>query len=112
MNMELTVADSKIAIDSNGFLLKPSDWNKAVALAIAEKEGLKLTDDHWALLLLLRDFYQKYQLIPPLRIFVKTVKAELGSDLGNSISIHKLFPQSPLKLACKVAGLPKPSHCM
>ena len=45
LNNVLEVNDQTIAIDHEGYLLEPSDWNEDVAQAIAEKEGVELSDD-------------------------------------------------------------------
>ena len=41
----IEVNEETIQVDHEGYLLEPSDWNKVVALAIAEKEGIKMSDD-------------------------------------------------------------------
>jgi len=108
----LEINGKNILLDGEGCLNNRAEWCEAVAEALASREGITLTQDHWDLIKLLREFYQEYQVIPPLRVFIKTVKSKLGDELGNSIALHKLFPESPLKIACKIAGLPKPKHCM
>ena len=60
---------------------------------------------------LVRDFYQTYDLSPANRPLVKAVKQKLGEEKGNSIYLLTLFPESPAKLASKIAGLPKPANC-
>lgn len=44
--------------------------------------------------------------------FTKAIARELGEAKGNSRYLHKLFPEGPLKYACKLAGLPKPPTCL
>ncbi|UZE97895.1 TusE/DsrC/DsvC family sulfur relay protein [Alkalimarinus alittae] len=101
-----------INVDKEGFLKQLSDWTPAVAHQIAQNEGIALTDEHWEIISLLRDFYTTYEISPAMRILVKTAKEALGSDKGNSIHLLKLFPGSPAKLASKIAGLPKPTNCL
>jgi len=51
--------------------------------------------------------------ICPMRgFFTKAIAKELGEAKGNSRYLHKLFPEGPLKYACKLAGLPKPPTCL
>jgi tRNA 2-thiouridine synthesizing protein E len=45
-------------------------------------------------------------------MFVKAVQKEFGEEKGNSRYLHRLFPESPLKYACLIAGLPKPPGCI
>jgi len=36
----------------------------------------------------------------------------LGEEKGNSRYLQRLFPDGPLKYACKFGGLPKPPTCL
>lgn len=108
----IEINGQKTPLNNEGFLIDRESWNKEVAAVLAKREGIVLTEHHWQLIMLLRDFYQEYQLIPPLRIVIKTIKIKLGDELANSIAVHKLFGENPLKIACKISGLPKPKHCM
>ena len=108
----LIVNHNTVTLDKNGFLKDRSQWNEAVAKAIAIQENMELTEQHWQLIYFLRHFYKRYEFIPPLRAFIKSVKNECDPALANSITLHKLFPGSPIKYLSKIAGLPKPSHCM
>jgi len=53
-----------------------------------------------------------YKHLPNSRVFIKAIKKAMGDEKGNSRYLHKLFPQGPLKYACKIAGLPKPPTCL
>lgn len=98
--------------DDQGFLIDLSQWNEQVAEAIAHEENIALSNDHWEIIFLLRNFYQEYAISPAMRILVKTVGERLGPDKGQSLYLLTLFPGSPAKLAAKIAGLPKPTNCL
>jgi tRNA 2-thiouridine synthesizing protein E len=98
--------------DKQGFLVNLEEWNEDLAYDIALEEGIILSDDHWDVIHILRQFYQEYAISPAMRILVKTVKQQLGDDKGNSIHLLSLFPGSPAKIASKIAGLPKPTNCL
>ena len=100
------------ALDQHGFLKDLNDWSPAIAKTIAEQEGIQLTDDHWEVIYLLREFYSNFQLSPAMRALVKAVKQEYGPEKGNSIHLNQLFPPSPAKIGAKIAGLPKPANCL
>lgn len=102
----------QIARDPQGFLLELSDWNEEIASEIAQEEGIELTEPHWEVIHALRGFYQEFEVSPAMRILVKLCKERLGEDKGNSIYLLGLFPDSPAKLASKIAGLPKPTNCL
>jgi len=108
----LDVNGTAIPVDSEGYLENLNDWSEQVAEAIAEQENLTLTAEHWDVLHVLRGFYQEYEQAPAMRPFVKAVGMALGADKGKSIYLMTLFPDSPAKLAAKIAGLPKPTNCL
>jgi len=108
----MNINNSELNIDKEGFLKNISDWTPDVAHLLAESEGITLTEEHWEIINLLRNFYQQFEISPAMRILVKTAKISLGDEKGNSIHLMKLFPGSPAKLASKIAGLPKPTNCL
>lgn len=98
--------DVTIAVDEDGFMQEPDQWNDVVANALASTEGVAvLTDDHWKVVNYLRNYYLQFGVAPMIRKLCK----ETGYDLKR---IYALFPSGPAKGACKVAGLPKPTGCV
>ena len=110
--MVLMVGDRAIEVDKEGYLTALSDWDEAVAGALAEQEGVALTDAHWEVIYLLRDFYQHYKISPAMRPLVKAVRQQLGDSKGRSAYLMMMFGQSPAKCASKIAGLPRPTNCL
>lgn len=108
----LSLDNRDIALDKDGFLLDLTDWSKPVAQALAEREGLELTPEHWEVLELLRQFYQEFELSPATRPLIKYTALKLGPEKGNSLHLNRLFNGTPAKLAAKLAGLPKPTNCI
>ncbi|HET8850608.1 MAG TPA: TusE/DsrC/DsvC family sulfur relay protein [Marinobacter sp.] len=99
--------------NNEGFLENASDWHRDVAQAIAAEAELELTDNHWEIIEFLRDFYRKHEMSPPSnRLFVKAVREAFGENKGNSIYLMQLFPATPAKTACRIAGLPRPTNCL
>lgn len=101
----------KLNLDKEGFLRDLSDWNPDVAQVLAKNEEIKLSDSHWQIINLVRDYYQRYQISPATRVLVKITRKKLGKDKGNSIYLMQLFTGKPAKLVSKIAGLPKPANC-
>jgi tRNA 2-thiouridine synthesizing protein E len=99
-------------LDTDGFLCDLQDWNPEVANYLAQQEGIELTDAHWEVIQLIRQFYQEFDLSPAMRPLVKYVGLHLGSEKGKSIYLMQLFAPSPAKIAAKLAGLPKPANCL
>lgn len=98
--------DISIAVDEDGFMQEPENWDEHVAAAIATTEGVDgLTDEHWKVVNYLRNYYLEFGVAPMIRKLCK----ETGFKLNR---IYTLFPSGPAKGACKVAGLPKPTGCV
>ena len=106
MAATLKVGDQLLDLDEDGFIQQPEKWDKNVALALAETEGVKeLGERHWKLVYYLRDYYQKFGVAPMIRKVCK----DNGIDMKR---LYELFPTGPAKGACKLAGLSKPTGCV
>ena len=97
--------------DKEGFLRDAAAWNPAIAERLAELDGVTLTEDHWEVIHLVRDYYENYRLFPANRVLVTKIREAFGESKGNSIHLMKLFTGKPAKHIAKIAGLPKPPNC-
>ena len=98
--------------DEEGYITTLSDWSKELADEIAKTENIDMTDEHWAVVDFLREYYDEYQIAPAVRVLIKAIKKEMGPEKGNNKYMYELFPYGPAKQACKIAGLPKPTGCV
>ncbi len=110
--MSFVINNETIETDKEGYLENINDWSESIAEHIAQAEALILTQEHWDVIHLLRQFYHEFELSPAMRPLVKYVGLHLGKDKGNSIYLLTLFPPSPAKIASKIAGLPRPANCL
>ncbi|ETX09448.1 DsrC family protein [Marinomonas ushuaiensis DSM 15871] len=101
-----------VALDGEGYLLNLQDWTPELAEHLAKDVDVEMSDAHWEIIYLLREFYQEFEVSPAMRPLVKAVNKKLGVEKGRSIYLMTLFPGSPPKLAAKIAGLPKPANCL
>ena len=93
-------------IDEDGFIDDFNNWNKSWVQYVKGTEGIEeLTDEHWKVIDVLQDYYQKNGIAPMVRILSKVTGFKLKY-------IYELFPSGPGKGACKMAGLPKPTGCV
>ena len=103
--MGYVVNGEELETDEQGFLVAP-DYRDEVVAAIAQAEGIPLTDDHWAVVRYLREEYREHGHTPNFRNMLKGLEEVLpGCD---SKSLYALFPTGPAKQGAKVAGLPQP----
>lgn len=110
--VSLDIDNQRIELDNEGYLRNLEQWTPAVAEALARQEQLELTEAHWEVIKVLRDFYHTFEHAPAMRPLVKAVAQKLGPEKGRSIYLMKLFPESPAKVAARLAGLPKPTNCL
>ena len=110
--MVLIVNNVSLETTDQGFLVNAADWNEAAARQLAELNHIQLNDGHWEIIWFIRDYYKQYKHLPNARVFTKAIAKVLGEAKGNSRYLHQLFPEGPLKYACKLAGLPKPPTCL
>ncbi|RBP21989.1 tRNA 2-thiouridine synthesizing protein E [Marinobacter pelagius] len=99
--------------NNEGFLEDAWAWTPEVAEVIAAEDAIELSENHWEIIEFLREFYKQHEVSPPSnRLFVKAVKEAFGEEKGNSIYLMQLFPGTPAKTACRIAGLPRPTNCL
>ena len=103
---EIVIGGKTLQVDEEGFLQQPEVWDEEVAQAFAAAEGVgEMTDDHWAVVRYIREYYLQHDTAPMVRKLCQATNLNLRT-------IYKLFPSGPAKGACKVAGLPKPDGCV
>ena len=110
--MAYQVNGQTVEHDEEGYIDNLSDWSRQLAEVIAGAEGIEMSDEHWAVIDFLRNYYEEYQIAPAVRVLVRAIKKEMGPEIGNNAYMNGLFPAGPAKQACKIAGLPKPTGCI
>lgn len=102
-----TLAGQTVEVNDEGFFVEPTQWTKEMAPEIADEVGVPtpLTDQHWAVIDLMRSEYFDKGTGPTVRKIGKL------SDVTTK-ELFVLFPKGPAKLAAKVAGIPKPRGCI
>ena len=94
-----------VQFNAEGFMIDPFAWIPELAEAIAEREGLQLTERHWLVINFARQEFEANGAAPTLRSITKNS----GVDTRE---MYSLFPTGPAKLAAKLAGLGKPTGCI
>ncbi len=110
--MALIVAGCELETNDEGFLCDHQCWDENVAHEIAKLNQISLSDAHFEIIFFIRDYYQQFKHLPNMRVFSRAIRKKLGAEKGESRYLHRLFPDGPLKYACKCAGLPKPPTCL
>lgn len=109
--MQIEIDGKTIQLSEAGWLEDLSEWNEAVAVAIAQNEKVEMTPAHWDIVYTAREYFQEYGMVAEPRVFSKIMKEKYGADRSSSKYIYDLFPYGLIKSANKVAGLPRPKGC-
>ncbi len=99
-------------VDEEGYLMDWQLWNEGLAGVMAKEDGLDLSDAHWDVIRFLREYFEKYQIAPMIKILTKELAKKYGKEKGNTKYLYELYPAGPAKQACRYAGLPKPTGCV
>ena len=95
-----------VSLNEEGFMTNPDEWNKDIALEIAQGESINdLTEEHWKIIDFCRSNAETSGAAPTLRQITK----------GTGISTKELFalyPKGPAKKVAKISGLGKPEGCV
>ena len=96
----------RIATDSEGYLIDRDDWSEDFARALARKEGLALTAEHWEVIRFLREYFQEHGVQAQVRVMIRHFAQAWGPQRGNNHHLHDLFPVGgPQKQGNRLAGL-------
>ncbi|HKJ89339.1 MAG TPA: TusE/DsrC/DsvC family sulfur relay protein [Gammaproteobacteria bacterium] len=104
----LDVNGREILTDSEGYIQNLDEWSEDFAHALAQEEGLELTDEHWDVIYFIREYYYEHDVQPQVRTMIKHFKHKWGADRGNNRYLHDIFPNGgPQKQGNRLAGIRK-----
>ena len=93
---------TQLQFDEYGLLINPADWTPELAQDLAERAGVgPLTERHWAFLMALREYYEKFHAPPPSHKICRDLQLpdHAGADLF-----------ATCLAAWRIAGLPDPGE--
>jgi tRNA 2-thiouridine synthesizing protein E len=93
------------ARDGDGYLEDMNAWSEEIGRAMAETDGVALDETKWNQILKAREYYEEFNVVPPIRKFAKYI----GEDQKE---LFKLWMTGPMKPITKYGGLPKPTGCV
>lgn len=108
----LSVGGARIELDADGHLRHPSDWQESVVEALAAHRQVELDGLHWWLIRFVRAHHQQYGMPPLMRIVIRAMREETDQADASSRTLYRLFPDGPIREACRYAGLPRPESCI
>ena len=96
-----------IEVNDAGYLINPQDWSEELMYELAEKDGMKLTEDHVKYILAARNMFEFDGTVPSIRAFAK----EFGMD-RKAKPLYELFESGVMKRISKWGGMPQPTGCV
>ncbi len=81
------------ALDEEGYLVEPRDWNEAIAEELAFRLGIVLGDDHWDVIRFMRGMYEEHQVAPDARHVIKHLEIRYPGE-----GRKRLFDLFPLRI--------------
>jgi len=102
----IKVGDKEVLMDAEGYLCNLEHWSEDFAMALAQAEGLSLTDAHWQVIHFLRDYYREHGVQPQVRVMIRHFTEKWGTEKGSNHHLHEMFPRGgPQKQGNRLAGL-------
>jgi len=101
---QVELANKMVDVTPEGYLTDPGQWDKAIAMAIADDLKIPLTDKHFEVIAFLREKHLAGEGL--------TIRKVGKSGIVDVKGLYKLFPGGPLKYSSKIAGIPKPASCV
>ncbi len=90
----------------------PPEWTRESALKVARREGLELSEDHWAALRSLQEYYAKHEKISTNMRELHDALEEKFHAKGGIKYLYLLFPGGPLAQGYRIAGLKAPTGAL
>lgn len=93
--------------DPDGNLMELAPWSEQAATGRAAELGIELSDDHWDVVLFVRDYFRGRGPAAGAREILAALEAEFAED-GGRRWLFRLFPGGPVRQAAQIAGIPRP----
>jgi len=87
----------------------PAGWTRARALETASEERLELSDEHWAAVRALQEYFARHELTAINLRELHDALDEKFHRQGGIRHLYLLFPGGPVAQGCRVAGLKAPA---
>ncbi len=107
--LDINKALSEASHDPEGHMFELAQWSPIVAQRQAAAEGLFLTDEHWEIIVYLRERYRTHGNAHSAREVMKDLEEKFSEGKGRR-TLYELFPGGPVSQGSRLAGLPPPPY--
>jgi tRNA 2-thiouridine synthesizing protein E len=91
--------------DGDGYLEDMQAWSPEIGRAMADADGYELSDVKWTHILKAREYFEEFNVVPPIRKFAKYIEQDQKE-------LFDTWMTGPMKPITKYGGLPKPTGCV
>lgn len=91
--------------DGDGYLEDMQAWSPEIGRAMADADGYELSDVKWTHILKAREYFEEFNVVPPIRKFAKYIEPDQKE-------LFDTWMTGPMKPITKYGGLPKPTGCV
>ena len=84
-------------------------WDRAKSAALAESEGIGLSDEHWSVIVFLRKYYLERGLPINARTTARALNKNFFGQGGNKY-LRRLFSEGPVTQGSRLGNLRTPAY--
>lgn len=95
--------------DPKGNMYDLESWSPLFAQRLAQAEGLELTEEHWEVVVYLRERYRNKGAAAHAREVLQELEDKFCAGKGRR-HLYELFPGGPVSQGSRLAGLPLPPY--
>ena len=95
--------------DPEGNMFGLAPWSPMIAQRQAEAEGIFLTDEHWEVIIYLRERFRDRGRAGSAREILQELEKKFSDGHGRR-GLYELFPGGPVSQASRLGGLPLPPY--
>lgn len=102
----LVVKGNTISLRADGRLEHLNDWTPEIAEELAKNEGLALTEQHWDIINIMREYYDEFNTSPILKLLRRELSKKFGAERASIEALQALFPNGVQHQGSRLAGIP------
>lgn len=107
--LDINKAISNTQLDPKGNMFDLEAWSPLSAQRLAEAEDIWLTEEHWEIIVYLRERYRTKGAANSAREVLQELEEKFCEGHGRR-HLYELFPGGPVSQGSRLAGLPLPPH--
>ena len=102
-----------LQLDADGHLVNHLDWSIETSQQLADTLEVTLTEEHYAVLMAVRAYYDQFGHPPTTRPLIKYLSQQLPALQLDNTKLQTLFNTGLVaRHVNRLAGLPKPANCL